>query len=389
MLTVITHLEILIYLLISPVIRLFFDEAVDYNYYFLIFFIFYMGYVISIYFPFRLKGCNREHQVVINFTLPGKLVAIVFACLYIYISIKNGIVNRRLGTESMAVIFANLGLFDLAVLRIQEICFPIMLAFSLRVFISPTKISFADYALLFFLLLSWTFSGALFSRTAAIINILSVLLLLQNSISKAVIKKYSGIALGIGLLFFVVISAVRYYPNEEINTKELMFSEFAKRSDGLELSSLIVNKYGYSIFGETFSAWGPPIISAVPFLDEAKEFKENALTTAKSYILTEELDLPFKDYNSFVTTDLYLATGLFGLLVGGFLLGLFTKKFDASIGLNNSRISYALYAAFALNLMVMERDFSGIIIGTFRDFFIYYIFLCFLFSFGRKVYDQK
>jgi hypothetical protein len=122
-------IQVFIYLVLAPYVvmdnKLFYYPPI------------YLGFVVIISITVGIYLKNMRHATVVKSNIVIERITprhslswlIVFlSLLYIYTSYGNGLTNRRLGSEYMAELYANLPLFDLIILRSFEIMFTPFLA---------------------------------------------------------------------------------------------------------------------------------------------------------------------------------------------------------------------------------------------------------------------
>lgn len=373
MLNKICIFQIFLYLFISPLARIGqgFDE-VSYRFDVAILFlvIFMVAGVVS-----RTK--SRPAVTVATpllLSLPGSAILTCWSVLYAILSLKHGLINRRIGTHEAAMLFAEIPVADLVVFRVFELLFPFIVAYLLTRMIR-FKLSAPDYILALGVGGALLLSGLAFSRSQAFFLLASSAIILQNSLSRSQFRRLLVLVGVAGVLIFFLVSVYRLNQTPDENLTNYFSDEVLKRLDGLELISRLVEIHGYSAMGIDPSSVAAPLLSSIPFLPAALELKASALTTIKSHILAFEFGLMQGDTNSFVIVDVYYWGGIIFLLLSAAFLGAAVRKVDQGILVSKGIAKNALFIAMAGNLIYMERELISILIGIVRDFAIYAVIL--------------
>lgn len=361
-------LQIVLYLFLSPIIRVGQgDNTVDYSFGIaLLFTLLFIGAGV-------ISKKRKIHKTSLDYQLSlsaiGVAIVSLWALLYIVLSLRHGLINRRIGTHEVAILFSEIPIIDLIAFRSFELILPFLIAYLIIKLIN-FKLSLGDKILLLCVLGALLFSGVIFSRASLLILLLCAAVILQNTLSrKQLFKLLAFLVLG-GVLMFVAVSIFRVLNAYSGDLSEFLSYELLKRTDGLELISLLIDVHGYPLFGVDPSAVMIPIISSIPFLPLANELKASALTTVKSNILAFEFGSPLRDTNSFVIVDVFYWGGVIGLMLSAVFLGFFIMKLDQKILATKSIFVNSLLIAFAGNIIVMERELIGMLIGVARDFVI-------------------
>lgn len=366
-------LQIAVYLLASPIIRVRLgNETANYSFEIALLFI-----LIFIAAGTATKIKRRfseplDNQLLIS--LHGTIIVTLWALLYSALSLKHGLINRRIGTHEVATLFSEIPIFDLVAFRVFELLLPFIVAHLITKKIK-FKLDLSDKALTLCLMLSLALSGLVFSRSQAFFLLACSAIILQNSLNRQQFRKLLISTAVAAVLVFVLVSLYRVTFNPPDNLSAHFSDEILKRADGLELISLLIETYGYPLTGVNPSAVAAPILSSIPFLPAAVELKANASTTIKSIILALEFGSLQGDTNSFVIVDVYYWGGVIGLMLSAVFLGYAAKKVDQRILISKGIVMNSLFIALACNIIYMEREFINILIGTARDFTIYTVIL--------------
>lgn len=323
----------------------------------------------------RLRG-SIDHQLVVS--LRGSIILIAWAILYSALSLKHGLINRRIGTHEAALLFSEIPVFDLIVFRIFELLLPFIIA-HLIIKTIKFRLNMTDKCLTLFIGLALALSGLAFSRSQAFFLLASSVIILQNSLNRRQFRKLLTSTAITAIAIFALVSIYRLTSDSAESFNSHLSDEILKRIDGLELISLLVQMHGLSLTGVNPSSAVAPVLSSIPFLPAAVELKANASTTVKSIILALEFGSLQGDTNSFVIVDVYYWGGVVGLMFSAIFLGYATKKVDEKIFISKGVVMNSIFIALACNIIYMEREFINMLIGIGRDFLIYtaiFMILC-------------
>lgn len=367
-------LQIIAYLFVSPILISLAGDSEGYRFDISLIFLvsFCIGLALVRQSSWRVSATDLKSYPYIPVQM--KLASIVIALLYIHTVIEYGLLDRRQGSEVMALVFAGLPLMQLAILRIFEILFYPML------FIILVGLQYDRSKLLRVLLVAYLcafpFTGVLDSRAKLLMPIIYYYMLFiaprpaWNPISRKIFISFCLLAV-IGVL---IIAAIRLGDPTDISGYVL--ADFVSRLDGLEFSSKLARNGTSSLWGTLDLNVFLNFVSAVPFLDSATELKAAGMTSSKNYLLQEILGSSQFDVNNSIITDLYYFGGYFFLVVGGMFYGYLVKRFDLVMKSNRiwkGRASLAFMMSFMINAFRFESDYFGMILSVFRDFFIFYV----------------
>lgn len=286
--------------------------------------------------------------------------------LYIYISLDYGLSNRRLGSEYMAQLYANMPLTFLIPLRVYEILqIPIIYLFVRNIgrYGVVTSVVFVVS-----LIATFPFAGIIDSRGKIFVLIIAVSAMFSPRDLMAIASRsiaFIGLV-GIAIITFVAASAVRMasYGRSE----DYYYNDVFRRLDGYNLVREIIDYKLVGFFGSLdFNIFGV-FISRLPFLDAAREMKMLGLTSSKQYILQEVLKTKRFDEVSSMMTDIYYFGGTFFVALSFFMLGVLCRIFDSSVAdssITRSRLTLAAGLSFAISFSIFESDFFGNIVQFF------------------------
>ncbi len=367
-------LQIIVYLFVSPIVISLVGDVGGYRFDFSIIFLisFCIGLVIVRQVSGRVRVTAFERYPYISF--PMKLALIAMALLYIYTVIEYGLLDRRQGAEVMALLFAGLPLIQLVSLRIFEILFYPML-FIILVGLRYDRGKLLKVLLVAFLS-AFLFMGALDSRAKLIMPALYyyVLFIAPRPDWKPISRKIFFLVSLLAAVGVFIIASIRI--NDLNDVSGYVLSDFVSRLDGLEFSSRLAEAGSTSWLGTLDFNVFLNFLSAVPFLESAKELKAVGMTSSKNYLLQEVLGSSQFDINNSVITDLYYFGGYVLLVVGGILYGYLVKRFDLVMKSNQiwkGRALLAFMMSFMMNAFRFESDYFGMILNVFRDFCILFI----------------
>lgn len=382
MLYFVAIIEILIYLFVAPLMRIVVDKDLsEYSFgiaiFFLVFFL--LGGLLA---PKRHGVVNNRKD---NFLIPEVtdfkwFLIVAWMLAVIAISFTYKLYDRRIGTESVAELFAGIPFLQLVIFRSFEIFTPFIASLVVLKFYADKKNNFnvVTIAVIFvgvvFLL------GAGSSRSWIGLIFLVVLILIQNKLPKSIVSRLILKSFIVSIFVFIVVTLLRLGSGDDRPFDEYVSAEVLQRVDGLEVVSQLIDKHGYHVFGVNASAIANPVISVIPFLDAAVQLKLEALTTVKSVILDEEFQSGMRDVNSFILLDVYYWGGLFGVALAAVIVGFFSRLVDLRVGQTRNWVYQIFLISLAINLVILEREAVGIFISVIRDWIILcgisWIFLC-------------
>ena len=362
-------LQIFIYLIVVPAIRFYlYDINIDYKLSVVMFFLFFFIFGGCLYNKKKVRKKYSANLLNINYTKLGFFIIYCWIVLNFIISMQYGLYDRRIGTENAAELFASLPLPILISFRFFEIALPFLISVLIIKKITYS-INLNENLLLILLFFSFFSLGAANSRSAFVILIITILIFIQNRVEKEKFKKIA-IKSVMAAIFVLLLVQVYRLNTVELHTSDYLGAEILQRLDGLELISEVIKIHGLEFFGPNQSALFNPLISALPFLPMSAELKSIGLTTIKSVVLSDELGSNLKDYNSFIILDIYYVSGLIGICIAGFFMGLLIRIIDGNIFYTKGIIIQFCLIAASINLIFLEREFFGMLIFFVRDFVI-------------------
>jgi len=370
-------LQLFLYLVLSPAILYLTGERDSYR----------LDLAVVMIFSFFVGGHFSSRKIIENvknsfpyctyYIYPWmNIMMFIFSLLYVYTIFSNGLYERRQGSELMAVIYANMPISHLFIIRIYEVIFYPFVILLLHQSRWSHK-SFPKWMILS-LISAFFFMGILDSRSKLLMPLVFYLVFFyfQGKSIPAVSPiffKVTSLFLILGVIF-VVLHRLEGFDD----FYSYFIVDFLKRLDGLELISLVNDHKTIPFFGTYDFLVFSNFLSSIPFLDSAKALKEIGLTSSKSYLLQSVLDLKQMDMNNTIVTDLFYFGGYPFLAFGGFFYGFYVTKFDVLVRNDRwlcNRLTLAMLISFGINALRIEQDFFGMVLAVFRDFFILNIFL--------------
>lgn len=316
---------------------------------------------------------------------------IIFELLFLYYSITNDMIFRRIGTYEIALKQSNLGSVSLLILRSHDIialpiiCYLIYLIKRIKIASNVSITKMSHRLLKFSLILTgsiYTFNALLNSRfliVSALILVIGILSMFQEK--KSIFKIFMRFApfILVGMYIIVIIGNIRiqsrtdeafinvfnptYFTQKQADYQ--IKNEWVKRLDGIDL----MQKMEPSLYANGFEygrVWKVPVLIALTQYfdsDVVKEYKASARTSAKTFLMEDHTSLDPGDYNSCMLVDLFGNFNIFGFLLGGvamaLLLGMCTKMI-----INEENTSFVFIGMIlASHFLIFERDFIDHLVG--------------------------
>jgi hypothetical protein len=123
-----------------------------------------------------------------------------------------------------------------------------------------------------------------------------------------------------------------------------------------------LNSNGY----EWGKAWERPLVTMygqLVGLEIAKEYKANASTTAKSYLIEQHTNINLKDYPSCMATDLWGNFWIYGLPIAGVLVACCFALLRYGLTATLSPLVFVTSLVFAFYFVIFEKEFVDWIFG--------------------------
>jgi len=380
-------IQILLYLFIVPLLRLFLNSEII-NYEFGISFGFLTSFLIAgrINRAIRKKG-KLNGEAIFNFTEKMNfrwLLFVLFVSVSAFISFKYELYNPRIGTEEAAMRASQVPPLYTIIFRSLGIMLPIFLAIVIGEILKQKRIKTLTIITVIILMFAFFITGAASSRIALGLYLLMALIINQNLISSSQLRKISFYFIIFTMFMYFFVTIHRILSGDSRDLFEYVSAEVLQRLDGLEVISKIVELHGYQFTGINPVAILNPIISSIPFLNTALILKADAMTTVKSLVMFLEFDSPLRDVNSFLVLDVYYWGGMVSLIIVAYVVGWAARLVDRGIGMSRGWVHQLFLIALVVNLTVLESESISLILGTFRNWLIL-LFCCNLFFYKNKI----
>lgn len=359
----------LIYFFLAP----YFDKqaAININAFFVSFIFIIFFTLASRKFASSIQSISAPNVYLRTYALP---LFMTITVLYCYLIFDLGLLDRRQGSEYMALLFSQINVMDLILFRAYEIIF--WPASILIFFLTKNKTTLFYFLFIATFLFGLFFSGALTSRTKIITAFLMFFIFSKLfSSNKFVTSGIRDFYTLLPLVFFsfLVVLIFLFLRNDDFsNYSDYFLSDFFMRLNGLYLVNELLN-YNQSFFGTGDMQIFKYYSTAIPFLETTSDLKELGLTNSKSYLLRDVLDSNMYDVNNSILTDPFYIGGIPLVALTGIVLGFLAKKIDLSIETGlifNSRVFFVATFCTLNNLIKIENDLIAILIAIIRDFMI-------------------
>jgi hypothetical protein len=293
----------------------------------------------------------------------------ILTLLYAFVSLSNGLWNRRQGSEFMADVYGNLPLVELAILRIYEIVFiPAAV-----IYLFGKQSSASRFTMMLILLASLPFMGIQDSRGRILVLSVSILSFVRiDSVRSFIVNNLKVLILvflAVGVFIYVSVQRATSYARAE----DYFFYEVVRRFDGLNLVSQLRDSGYINYFGSFDLAMFGPLVSRIPFIEAGRFAKLEGVTSTKQYFLKSILNTgKIDDSNSMILDPLYFG-GLVSVAIAFAALGYFIAKFDRYVGegrLFSSRTRLSLFLAFVTSFAIIEVDYFGTVTSFIQNFVI-------------------
>lgn len=377
--------QIFIYLGVAPL----FDSSVQLELsVFFITFSFLLFFLMGSYsIPQQAKSEN-QYQLELNSI--GLIIFYVYVGYYSFTILSLDLFNRRQGAEYMALVFSQISILDLLVIRVFELIFwPISILFFLS-FKSYKKITI--FFFIFAFLLGLVFSGTFGSRSKLAISIgfmfIFLPLIKDKSLFTLGLKQVSLILLGMAIVIPFISSFFFVRGDNFLSFYDYLQTDVFERLNGLYISNELIRSYHPWLGSWDFSLF-QYFTASIPFLESSSELKSLGLTSSKNYLLRDVLESPQYDVNNSIVSDPFYLSGIFGVMLIGYFYGFLAKQIDLIIlrrTFFNSKFAYVIMIVIIMNLIRLESDFFGIFITFVRDIIIIYPLILIFSRFRNESY---
>lgn len=356
-------LQLLVYLVVFPFLNFPYGD-----FQFLV-----VGVFLLPFFLFNYFLGNSVSQVGVsvyfNFSSVSYLIISLMSVLYVYISYKYGLYERRLGVDAAINRFVNISLYVKLFYRAYEV-----LMLPIVVLLLKNRVTFLFVICLILWFVSFLMSGVIGSKASVFVLFIYLFVFLGGDFfsRKYMLFKFVISVFFICVFFWILLSRLEEYGSFELLVKQ----DFVKRLDGLDLPFMVYNFAGFDLLVgslnlESFKVY----LSSIPFLYASYELKMQGLTSIKSYILSQVLGFDRVDHNSTFITDSFYILGLFGLVISAFFFSLAIFIFRRlSLDCLNSPFRLALLFSIFMSFFRIEDDFFGRFLQLFFIFLILFVF---------------
>lgn len=288
-------------------------------------FVFFFLPLLCAYFFFNSKLFKGSYKIEVKNPLSISIVFLLLPIIYFYILNKYDIVSRRIGTENIALLYADMNSLDKLFMKLYDQSQYIYLLICFYTLRQNRNFKFRNF-FKFVFSLNIIFLGVLSvfnSRTAVLFFVLLVFLF--DALFDCIKSKTKFRFLMIATFFFILVSGVRYAPlffiNDNSAIENVAKSEILIRVNCTLLFKEVVDATSYKgfLYGKTMAN---PFLSLFAVLgdESSKEKIRIAETGSKQYILSNFLQKENKDDCSCMVVDSYANWGIFGILFSAILI---------------------------------------------------------------------
>lgn len=288
-------------------------------------FAFFFSPLLFAYFYFNSKSFKWDYKIQVNNPFAISVVFLILPIIYLFILNKYDIVSRRIGTENIALLYADMNSLDKLLMKIydqSQYIYLILCFYTLR---QNRAFKFRKF-FKFVFSINIVFLGVLSvfnSRTAVLFFVLLVFLF--DALFDCIKSNIKFRFLMIATFFFILVSLVRYAPlfflDDNSAVQNVAKSEILNRVNCTLLFKEVVDATNYKgfLYGKTMSN---PFLSLFAVLgdESSKEKIRIAETGSKQYILSNYLQKDNKDDCSCMVVDSYANWGIFGILFSAMLI---------------------------------------------------------------------
>lgn len=359
-------IQSIVFLLISPLtLDLIYDTNLIHN------------YVISIVFIVSLVVGTQLNKPRLIYTHESsyyqpkinKKWLIFWLLIVLSIVIQENLYLTRIGSEAAAYNRSEMNVITLVLYRGFILIAPIIVSLMILEIFNKETLKSTIIINVFMIVAIVFCMGGFDSRAIVILLLIYAVLFTNKIINKTIWKSLFIYTLLIGSIFFFAIMMVRVVNDDNQSFNKYLSSEIFQRTDGLEFISKyqMLNNVGY--FDMHIDGIGNALKAQLFFLDEAKELKAQGLTSIKTHILKNELDLNNLDVNYSIIADSFYMFGIMGVLFSGLYFGLSIKKIDNNGFLNMDGKLNICHIALSISIFSIETDLLSLI-TTYTKIFI-------------------
>jgi len=330
----------------------------------------------------QIKGKNIHFEMQIKNALPFSLLYLILPLLHFLILIKYEIFNRRIGTETISLIYGDMNGVDKFIMRTYDfsqfayliICFYVLRLvkfFKYRSFFKFIYLINFCYIIIFSLI-----------NSRASLIIFLVLFYIIDGLFFQISKNFKRNLFIISVALFFIASGIRYMPQIIINNveiKDIIKNELLYRANCSNLLNEVyeTTKYKGFLYGETIST---PFLSirAIMGSELAKDKIRNAETGSKQYILSNYLNKDNKDDCSCTVVDSYVNFGIFGIILLSLIYLTWIYIIYKLIYLKNLKSYHLLMIIlFTSSLLIYENDGFSLLFSFFKFIPIIILYIIF------------
>lgn len=372
MLSKIVFLQIFVYLFLSPFLRNIAGSDIRYLYSISICAL--CGFLIGnrflrkrVYFT-RVPhngSISRTSEVTVRWW--AVFAMLVYTWAYATRVLQHGLVDRRIGSEAVAALYADIDLPSLITIRVYELLFWPMLVFVSK---SWTGIRTEKLLLLFVAFsVGFFFMGAVSSKVAFLTPVVLYAVYFQAtpSVHQPLKRLQRWAAASIAAVAITSISIQRLFRGGQTS----LWLEYVERTDGLELVSRVFEVRKIPFFGTWDILPFGTYISSFPFIESAVALKALGITSVKAFLLQSELGLSNIDINNSFVTDIFYLSGYPGLFCFSLLYGHTCRWVDKQVVLDrfvSNGIRSALLVSLTLSVMFIEFESMSSPVAVLRRF---------------------
>lgn len=276
--------------------------------------------VIPLFYIFNLKKSNIKYEIFINNILPITLIFFILPFLHFFILYKYDILNKRIGTESLALIYGDMGGLDKLIMKLYDTTQFFFIIIGFYILKSNKNIKYKRiFKFTFILNTIYILTMSITSSRSALIIFL-ILFYIVDGMFGFITKRIKNKLLILGMTFFILISFVRYIPmillSNSIDLNDVLKNEFLYRANCSQFLNEVytASRFKGYLYGETVST---PFLTLKSILgdEKAKEKIGDADTGSKQFILSNYLGKDNKDECSCVAVDSFVNFGFMGILI--------------------------------------------------------------------------
>ncbi|EMQ57030.1 TPA: hypothetical protein I6799_001714 [Vibrio cholerae] len=336
--------------------------------------------------PKNLKE-NEFHCHALNENVIFDFIFInVSLILYFYFVYNLNIIDRRVGTEQIAIIFSEIPIYKLIYIRVVDFLFPFVWMY---IYLKINREMHFSYlrVLHFFSFFIFVFiSGKIFSKSELVFIIISFIIILGGLSTPSVIVKNIKKLIVAFFSIFIIFGVVSYlrFLDYHGSMYEMMNQDFFSRLNGHKIMASLIDRGISTPIGTYDLEIYKYYITQNPFSEQSLEYKSQALTSAKNYLLYDILQFHQFDETTTYLVDVYYFGGLFGVFGVGCFLGGVARVVDKLIRLQGALQNPLLYSIIVALVQSFGRLEFEIIPQCILFFKLAIFYLPIIYFFSRK-----